>query len=74
MVTLTPAETTVSTLYCTIMRELFEDGESTQTIQGSLYHFDYSDFGTEITVNGDFLCEITQSWELRELLEDLHGI
>ena len=35
--------------------------------------FFFSDYGTEITCDGEFLCEISHDWELEELLMDLSG-
>lgn len=61
----------VKALYRGIMRELFNNGEATRTILGKEYGFSYSEFGTEITCNGSYFCEITQNWELQELLCDL---
>lgn len=60
-----------SALYRGIMRDLYNEGEAVRTICGSVYSFLYSDFGTEITCNGKFLCEITHSAELADLLCDL---
>ena len=60
-----------SALYRGIMRDLYNEGEAVRTICGSVYSFLYSDFGTEITCNGKFLCEITHNAELANLLCDL---
>ena len=64
-------DTATRALYRRIMRDLFSDGEAICTICGSVYSFLYSDFGTEITCNGKFLCEITHNAELSDLLCDL---
>ena len=58
-------------LYRGIMRDLYHEGEAVRTICGSVYSFLYSDCGTEITCNGQFLCEITHNAELADLLCDL---
>ena len=60
-----------SALYRGIMRDLYNEGEAVRTICGSVYSFLYSDFGTEITCNGTFLCEIMPNAELADLLCDL---
>lgn len=60
-----------SALYRGIMRDLYNEGEAVRTICGSVYSFLYSDFGTEITCNGKFLCEIMHNAELADLLCDL---
>lgn len=61
----------VNALYRGIMRDLFNDGEATHTICGKEYSFSYSEYGTEITCNGSYFGEITQNWELADLLCDL---
>ena len=63
--------TATCALYHGIMRDLYNEGEAIRTICGSVYSFLYSDFGTEITCNGQFLCEITHNAELADLLCDL---
>ena len=63
--------TATCALYHGIMRDLYNEGEAIRTICGSVYSFLYSDFGTEITCNGKFLCEITHNAELADLLCDL---
>ncbi len=63
--------TATRALYRGIMRDLYHEGEAIRTICGSVYSFLYSDFGTEITCNGQFLCEITHNAELADLLCDL---
>lgn len=63
--------TATCALYHGIMRDLYNEGEAVRTICGSVYSFLYSDFGTEITCNGKFLCEITHNAELADLLCDL---
>ena len=63
--------TATCALYHGIMRDLYNEGEAIRTIYGSVYSFLYSDFGTEITCNGKFLCEITHNAELADLLCDL---
>lgn len=63
--------TATCALYRGIMRDLYNEGEAVRTICGSVYSFLYSDFGTEITCNGKFLCEITHNAELADLLCDL---
>ena len=55
-------------IYHEVMRELWREGEAARLIAGNEYRFLYTDFGTEITRDGAFLCEITQNWELEELL------
>ena len=60
-----------SALYRGIMRDLYHEGEAVRTICGSVYSFLYSDFGTEITCNEMFLCEIMHNAELADLLCDL---
>ena len=64
-------DTATCTLYRGIMRDLYNEGEAVRTICGSVYSFLYSDFGTEIACNGQFLCEITHNAELADLLCDL---
>ena len=64
-------ESELRTLYLTIMRDLFYEGEASCAIGGNEYHLDYSDFGTEVTCNGEFLREIQSGWELEELLREL---
>lgn len=63
--------TATCALYHGVMRDLYNEGEAIRTICGSVYSFLYSDFGTEITCNGQFLCEITHNAELADLLCDL---
>lgn len=63
--------TATCALYHGIMRDLYNEGEAVRTICGSVYSFLYSDFVTEITCNGQFLCEITHNAELADLLCDL---
>lgn len=63
--------TATCALYHGIMRDLYNESEAIRTICGSVYSFLYSDFGTEITCNGKFLCEITHNAELADLLCDL---
>jgi len=64
-------DTATSALYRGIMRDLYHDGEAVRTICGSVYSFLYSDFGTEITCDGQYLYEITHNAELADLLCDL---
>lgn len=60
-------------MYRAILRDLRRGGESSRVLCGRRYDFLYSDYGTEITCDGEFLCEISRDWELEELLMDLSG-
>ena len=60
-------------LYRAILHDLRYEGESERSICGNHYSFLFSDYGTEITCDGEFLCEISHDWKLEELLMDLSG-
>ena len=52
-------------LYRAILHDLRYEGESERSICGNHYSFLFSDYGTEITCDGEFLCEISTigSWK-----------